>query len=80
MRVGNLVISVIAVAWGSAILISALLGGGTQGSASYHTGRVVGLVFAVALLLVGAVARAARSTSHDKGYSVRCRQLSSYGS
>jgi hypothetical protein len=53
MRARNFVISAIAVAWGSAILIYALLGGETHGSAAYHTGQVVGLVFAVALLLAG---------------------------
>jgi len=50
----NKIFGAIGVLWGGAILVSAFLNGGPQGSGSYAAGQTAGLVFALLLLAVGA--------------------------
>ena len=51
----NIVFGLIGMIWGVAILAAKLLGGGaTEGSSSYQAGALVALVFAVALIVLGA--------------------------
>jgi hypothetical protein len=50
----NRIFGAIGVLWGGAILLSAFLRGGPQGSGSYVAGQAAALVFALLLLVVGA--------------------------
>ena len=51
----NIVFGLIGMIWGVAILAAKLLSGGdTDGSSAYQGGALIALVFAVALVVVGA--------------------------
>ena len=50
----NKIFGTIGVLWGGAMLVSAFVRGGPQGSGSYAAGQTAGLVFALLLLAVGA--------------------------
>ena len=47
------ILPVLAIVWGALIVLGKLFGAAPQGSSSYQAGSWVGLVFGVALLVVG---------------------------
>ena len=49
----NRIFGGIGVVWGGAMLVSALLRAGPEGSGAYGAGQVAGLVFALLLVVVG---------------------------
>lgn len=55
VKVRNLIVNGAVMVWGAGVLIYAITSGGTTRgtSTSYQTGQVVGLVFALVLLVAG---------------------------
>jgi predicted phage tail protein len=50
----NRIFGLIGVLWGGAMLVSAFLRGGAQGSGAYAAGQTGALIFAVVLVIAGA--------------------------
>jgi hypothetical protein len=50
----NKIFGTIGVIWGAAILVSAIMRGGPQGSGAYAAGQTGGIVFGALLVAVGA--------------------------
>jgi hypothetical protein len=55
MKRGNMIASTVVFVWGAAILIDTAMAGGPQGEGAYRGGQTGALVFAVVLVVLGAV-------------------------
>ncbi len=53
MKVGNLIASSVVLIWGAAVLVYAVTSGGSHGGASYQTGQITALVFALVMVFAG---------------------------